>query len=504
MLPFIPPQMPQSTVRPYHSTGSSPKKKESKTSTLRDKNENGRTPLAPAVQTPPYVDIAGTLSEAAILPVVDESPGTPLASTAETPPYVDIAGTLSEAANLPVVDESPSTPLASAAETPLDVDIAGTLSEAANLPVVDESPGTHSAPNDEPVKHIVDPNEIHAGTPRSGGGVVERFATHRYYDENGKSDFGLQLLWQAKHNKFVKHGYTSLIGEVATYIDRHFTKFFSDYELRTGIVLTKKFKKLGDIQTYDGSYEKIICLMFKNNECTLATAKDLLESLSLPQMNGKIEPKDEPSDLPLSHGQALFSKLFDEKRNPKNAQKLMGALICEAIRFQEDGALARMAMREIIRLFQTPLKSDKIEDNPFYQVFVAGVNPVVFAMVGGKQKTLELFFKIHTWQDFSPLSAYIDETSDVDELSDVNKDSSQTTTAPASPRTPESNKRHRKPTSRFTPDLHGKPKSKPKGKRTFEQKDQEKTESLHFGQRNLEKEFSAEENKDGKTTGQGE
>lgn len=437
MLPSIPPQTPQSIVRPYHSTGSSPKKKESKTSTLRDKNENGRTPLAPAVQAPPYVDIAGTLSE------------------------------------------------------------------AAKLPVVDESPGTHSAPNDKPVKHIVDPNEIHAGTPRSGG-VVERFATHRYYDENGKSDFGLQLLWQAKHTKFVKHGYTSLIGEVATYIDRYFTKFSSVYELRTGIVSTKKFTKWGDIRTGDGSYSKIISDMYESKECTLATAKALLKSLSLPQMNGKIEPKDEPSDLPLSHGQALFSKLFDEKRNPKNAQKLMGVLICEAIRFQDDGALARMAMREIIRLFQTPLKSDKIEDNPFYQVFADSENPVVFAMLGGKKKTLNLFFTPPTGQDFSPLSAYVDETSDVDELSDVNKDSSQTTTAPASPRTPESNKRHRKPTSRFTPDLHGKPKSKPKGKRTFEQKDQEKTESLHFGQRNLEKEFSAEENKDGKTTGQGE
>ena len=226
----------------------------------------------------------------------------------------------------------------------------------------------------------------------------------------------IQLLWQAKHTKFVLNGYTSLIGEVATYIDRHFKEHSSDYErVQTGLTPAsiKKLKKLGDIQTYDGSYEKIIRLMFKNNECTLATAKDLLESLSLPQMNGKIEPKDEPSDLPLSHGQALFSKLFDEKRNPKNAQKLMGALICEAIRFQEDGALARMAMREIIRLFQTPLKSDKIEDNPFYLVFVAGVNPVVFAMVGGKQKTLNLFFKHPTGQDFSGL--YIDEISDVDE-----------------------------------------------------------------------------------------
>ena len=414
--------IPTSVVRPYHSTGSSPKKKESKTSTLRDKNENGRTPLA---------------------------------STAETPPYVDIAGTLSKA-------------------------------------------------DDEPVKHIVDPNEIHAGTPRSGG-VVERFATHRYYDENGKSDFGLQLLWQAKHTKFVKHGYTSLIGEVATYIDRYFTKFSSVYELRTGIVSTKKFTKWGDIRTGDGSYSKIISDMYESKECTLATAKALLKSLSLPQMNGKIEPKDEPSDLPLSHGQALFSKLVDEKKSPKlNAQKLMGVLICEAIRFQDDGALARMAMREIIRLFQTPLRSDKIEDNPFYQVFADRENPVVFAKLGGKKKTLNLFFTPPTGQDFSPLSAYVDETSDVDELSDVNKDSSQTTTAPASPRTPESNKRHRKPTSRFTPDLHGKPKSKPKGKRTFEQNYQEKTESLHFGQRNLEEEFSAEENKDGKTTGQDE
>ncbi len=460
MLPSIPP----SVVRPYHPTDSLPKEKKVKNSTLRDKNENGRTPLAPAVQTPPDVDIAGTLSQAAILPVVDESPGTPLASAAETPP---------------------------------DVDTAGTLSEAAKLPVVYKSPDIH-----------VDPNTIHAGISRSGG-VVERFATHRYYDENGRSDFRLQLLWQAKYNKFVKHGYTSLIGEVATYIDRHFTKSPSVYELRTGIVSTKKFTKWGDIRTGDGSYSKIISDMYKSKECTLATAKALLESLSLPQMNGKIEPKDEPSDLPLSHGQALFSKLFDEKRNPKNAQKLMGALICEAIRFQDDGALARMAIRGVISLF--PKDSDPnsqiepIIDNPFYKVFVDGENPVVFAKVGGKQATLNLFFhSSSTGQDFSPLSAYIDETSDVDELSDVNKDSSQTTTAPASPRTPKSNKRHRKPTSRFTPDLHGKPKSNPKGKRTFEQKDQEKTESLHFGQRNLEEEFSAEENKDGKTTGQDE
>lgn len=453
MLPFIPPQMPQSTVRPYHSTGSSPKKKESKTSTLRDKNENGRTPLAPDVQTPPYVDIAGTLSEAAILPVVDESPGTPLASTAEKPP---------------------------------DVDTAGTLSEAAKLPVVDESPGTHSAPNDEPVKHIVDPNEIHAGTPRSGG-VVERFATHRYYDENGKSDFGLQLLWQAKHTKFVKHGYTSLIGEVATYIDRYFTKFSSVYELRTGIVSTKKFTKWGDIRTGDGSYEAIIRSMHDSKECTLAIAKALLESLSLPQMNGTVEP----TELDVNHGIELFSKLVDEKKSPKlNAQKLMGVLICEAIRFQDDGALARMAIRGVISLFpkgsDPNLQIEPIIGNPFYKVFVAGENPVVFAKAGGKQATLNLFFKPPTGQGFSPLSAYVDETSDVDE----DGSSQETAINPPKPTTSRSGRV-------LIPKVPG---TTPRDTRTLKHI----PPTSRFGQRNLMDEFFAEENKDGKTTGQDE
>ena len=267
-------------------------------------------------------------------------------------------------------------------------------------------------------KEIVDPRTIHAGTPRSGI-VVESFEKHRYYDESDKSDRGLQLFWQAKHTKFVRRGYTSLIGEVATYIDRHFKEYTSDYDkvyTRTSI---KKFKKSGDIQTYDGPYREIIRFMFNNNECTLATAKVLLESLSLPQQNGKVEPKDEPTELKINHGQTLFSKLFDEKGNPKSAQKLMGALICEAIRFQEDGALARMAIRAVMSLFPKGIdpnsQIEPMESNPFYQVFVDGENPVVFAKEGGKRVTLNLFFNPSMNQSFSQLSAFMHETSDVDE-----------------------------------------------------------------------------------------
>lgn len=356
-------------------------------------------------------------------------------------------------------------------------------------PVVDEMAILGAEPGAplELVKEIVDPNTIPPGTPRSGG-VVKSFRTHRYYDENGKSDRGLQWFWQAKHTKFVKLGYTYLIGEVATYIDRHFKKDSSDYErvyTRTSI---KKFKKCGDIQTYDGSYEKIISLMHKYNECTLATAEALLKSLSLPQMNGTVKSA-EPKELKIDHGRALFSELFDENGNPKNAQKLMGALICEAIRFQEDGALARMAIRGVIRLFQKTLKSDRIEDNPFYQVFVDGENPVVFAKEGGKQKTLDLFFKPSMNQSFLQLSAFMHETSDVDE------DGSQATTAIALSESPKSKSgRHLRYNAQFTfPDGPQRRTIKSSAGQTSEQDDPDETELLTFGQRNLKKEFSAEE-----------
>lgn len=218
--------------------------------------------------------------------------------------------------------------------------------------------------------------------------------------------------------------------------------------------------------------------MYKAKECTLATAEALLESLSLPQLNRETEP----FDLDTTHGQKLFSKLFDEKKNSKIAQKLMGVFICEAIRFQDDGALARMAMRKVISLFPRSsdpnLQIEPIESNPFYQVFVAGETSVVFAVKQGKKTTLDLFFTPPIGKDFSRLSAYIDVTSDIDESKD--EDGSSQTTAFRFPKTPKSQRgRPQRLNPQFTfPDGKMKRKIKPKTGQTSMQHDQDESELL--------------------------
>ena len=74
----------------------------------------------------------------------------------------------------------------------------------------------------------------------------------------------------------------------------------------------------------------------------------------------------------------------------------MGLFICEAIRFQEDGALARMAIRKVLDKFETytpPSVTSSTaatidKNNPFYDVFVTNAADIIFPLEGGKQRQL--------------------------------------------------------------------------------------------------------------------
>lgn len=244
-----------------------------------------------------------------------------------------------------------------------------------------ENLGSTVKPADELILNIKNPNEIEEGKPRSGNVKID------FSREEALSGRGVANLLQRKHDKLVRKGYTSLIGKVANDIDKDF------YNERVDPSFVKKlniggkeisFKKDGDIKTYYGTYEDIIKKMIKKNECTLETARQMLQNLSLP--HSQKNPKD-PESLSQIDPKMLFYKLKSE------AQKLMAVFICEAIRFQEDGALARMAIRKVISLFPKNIGKNKQiteKKNPFYDVFVENAASIIFPLSGGKKRMLAI------------------------------------------------------------------------------------------------------------------
>ena len=115
--------------------------------------------------------------------------------------------------------------------------------------------------------------------------------------------------------------------------------------------------------------------MNSNGTATNKTAKQILKNLS----KGCIMP-DENGNIPLDE---LENKIFEGLND--SAKKLMAVLICETIRFNDDGACARMAMRNVIARFNG-------SNHPFEDVFVKseGTTPLsIFATNGGKQRMID-------------------------------------------------------------------------------------------------------------------
>lgn len=210
-------------------------------------------------------------------------------------------------------------------------------------------------------------NEIRLRTPRSGD--VKYVWDHRQSDAN--------LMLNTKRRKNLNLGSASLVGEVAQIINREV--FGSKNKLCKFGDIT--FSNLtGDIIANfgsTGSYGAIIDKMKGANIATRETAEQILENLSKgcirPDKNGKFNLE------------VLANKIFEGL--DENAKKLMAVLICETIRFNDDGACARMAMRLVISKFEEECET------PFEDVFVGnsanGVTPLsIFAAPGGKQRMI--------------------------------------------------------------------------------------------------------------------
>lgn len=261
----------------------------------------------------------------------------------------------------------------------------------------------------------VDPASILPGRSRSDEIKLD-------FDRTGYNKSSAQLLLQQKHSELLKKGYTTLIGKIAKRIDEEITtnqntvSYVDKTETLGGMkVAFSPNPNRTDITSGTKTYEKIIQDMYKKNECSPRTAFRILENLS----KGHDETRRDYQ---------LFLNL------PKNAQDLMAVLICEAIRFQEDGALERMAIRKVLSLFPKPSSSTSatasssrttehpiatdysdvqpsgdVKENPFYKVFVLDENTTfeeatplaIFAAVndgkvGGKHRTLDLISGILT------------------------------------------------------------------------------------------------------------
>ncbi len=175
------------------------------------------------------------------------------------------------------------------------------------------------------------------------------------------------LLW-SKHLKFIKEGPASLVGKVAVDIAQSIVKYSNSTYTLSGITFQPNSSRT-DIYANLGSqyksYNNVIEEMERRGSATRDTANKILKNLS--KANYRI-----PAEI--------FEGL-DE-----SAKRLMAFLICETIRFQEDGACARMAIRMVIKMYD-----DNMED-PFGTVFVSipqQLDPAsIFASKKGKNRMI--------------------------------------------------------------------------------------------------------------------
>lgn len=299
---------------------------------------------------------------------------------------------------------------ASAAISPTDTGVAA----AVPPPITSVTSSLGSIPAREGlILEHVKPETIFPGPSRSGEVKLD-------FDRTGYNVDRAQELLQQKHFELLKNGYTTLIGRVA----KDVACGRSDINKNKTATITFTTPYGNDIIVLGyRTYEEIIKNMHDNGECSARTAFYILKNLS--KGYEKPDPKNSAKKIERSDYE-LFSDL------PENAKNLMAVLICEAIRFQEDGALERMAIRKVLSLFPKPSTpsvsttsatassssttegpvaedysdvqpSRDHKDNPFYKVFVLDEDTTldeatplaIFAAihdgkVGGKRRKLDL------------------------------------------------------------------------------------------------------------------
>lgn len=195
----------------------------------------------------------------------------------------------------------------------------------------------------------------YSGDPK-GGPLRKENIKETFPNSESKKDLH-KLLWK-KHENFLKNGYSSLIGKIATeralsiLRDNKDEKNFEPLFQRGSFSITIGLNQFGNdiiARTNGGipSYNDIINEMKQSGEANLDIAYKILAKLS-------------------KHYKYNADEIF--KDLPDSAKKLMALLICETIRFQEDGACARMAMRMVINEYKNG--SNQNSSEPFEHVFV--------------------------------------------------------------------------------------------------------------------------------------
>lgn len=171
-------------------------------------------------------------------------------------------------------------------------------------------------------------------------------------------------LLKKKYHAAVSEGYSSLIGKIANKIGNEVVNSPN----RQATLFNFRFKiinpKTDDIVVNNcGTYPLVIEKM--GNAATKNIAEVILENLS------KSNQRD-------------TSEIFGNLDDFLAARELIAILICETIRFQDDGACARMAMRLVIDLYNR--SSTKLSPLPFQQVFVGVDDEVPLAIFADHKK----------------------------------------------------------------------------------------------------------------------
>lgn len=218
-------------------------------------------------------------------------------------------------------------------------------------------------------------------------------------------EFG-KLLWE-KHVKAVEKGYTTLVGKLADDIQQQvkpaggYTTSYSSsagtfslnfpYEPQKSDVIVKPLNGLQS--TYKDLIEK------NKTSFNRTTAWKILENLSKPYLKSEIDGANE-DERAKPENQLSEDAIFEGLDDKPAAKVLMCFLICETIRFQDDGALARMAMRAVLNIYDDTADDDP---RPFEEIFISESSRTAAPSTESSTTTKKKKAKKDKEENFSPV-----------------------------------------------------------------------------------------------------
>ena len=260
-------------------------------------------------------------------------------------------------------------------------------------------------------------NIIKLMTPRSG--------CVSYKFDHGEEKRA-QKIFEARHKLNLAVGSSSLIGELAQIVESKIKLL--NCAINLGGFTFHNLQYNGEIVAnakQTGKYNKIIDDMCHNKVATKETAQKILENLSKPCVwPDRTQPIGDFDFVSNFKGnfsaEILAEKLFEGLDGDKYApaRKLVAVLLCECIRFNDDGAFVRWAMRLVCDMFNDQPKEwqDKqtipLDDGstcmPFKEVFTDNGTSLMPAAIfarssikmpngyGGKSQIQALLNKLHS------------------------------------------------------------------------------------------------------------